>query len=142
MPAVQSSINAIRIAAAAADRIKAENIVAFDVSDLLAITDIMMIASASNERQVLAIAEEVEKDLYLHAHLSVRSREGLTDGQWVLLDYGDFVVHIMHEDSRDYYGLERLWRDQPAIDLELGTVTSEANSESDTDPGEESAQSE
>lgn len=78
-----------------------------------------MIASASNERQVLAIAEEVEKDLHLKARLSPRSREGLTEGQWILLDYGDFVIHIMHQESRDYYGLERLWRDQPTIDLEL-----------------------
>lgn len=119
MTAVQSSIDAVRIAAAAADRLKAEHIVAFDVSDLLAITDIMMIASASNERQVLAIAEEVEKDLHLKAKLSPRSREGLTEAQWVLLDYGDFVVHIMHEESREYYGLERLWRDRPSIDLGL-----------------------
>lgn len=119
MTAVQSSIDAVRIAAEAADRLKAERIVAFDVSDLLAITDIMMIASASNERQVLAIAEEVEKDLYLKAKLSPRSREGLTEAQWVLLDYGDFVVHIMHEESREYYGLERLWRDRPSIDLGL-----------------------
>lgn len=119
MPALQSSIDAVRIAAAAADRVKAGDIVAFDVSDLLAITEIMMIASASNERQVLAVAEEVEKDLYLQAGLSPRSREGLTEGQWVLLDYGDFVIHVMHQESRDYYGLERLWRDRPVIGLEL-----------------------
>lgn len=119
MPALQSSIDAVRIAAAAADRVKAGDIVAFDVSDLLAITEIMMIASASNERQVLAVAEEVEKDLYLKAGLSPRSREGLTEGQWVLLDYGDFVIHVMHQESRDYYGLERLWRDRPVIGLEL-----------------------
>ena len=119
MPAVQDSIDAIRIAAAAADRVKANDIVAFDVTDLLAFTEVMMIASASNERQVLAIAEEVEKDLHLKARLSPRSREGLTEGQWILLDYGDFVIHIMHQESRDYYGLERLWRDQPTIDLQL-----------------------
>ena len=65
MPAVQDSIDAIRIAAAAADRMKATDIVAFDVTEPLAITDLMMIASASNERQVLAVAEEIEKDLYL-----------------------------------------------------------------------------
>ena len=93
MPALQDSINAVRVAAEAADRIKATDIVAFDVADLLGITDIMMIAGASNER--------------------------LTEGQWVLLDYGDFVVHVMHEESREFYGLERLWRDCPAIDLEL-----------------------
>lgn len=119
MTAATTIIDAVRITAAAADRVKANDIVAFDVTDLLAFTEVMMIASASNERQVLAIAEEVEKDLHLKVRLSPRSREGLTEGQWILLDYGDFVIHIMHQESRDYYGLERLWRDQPTIDLQL-----------------------
>ena len=110
MPALQDSIDAIRIAAAAADRMKATDIVAFDVTEPLAITDAMLIASASNERQVLAVAEEIEKDLYLKAgKRQPRSREGLTEGQWVLLDYGDFVIHVMHQESREYYRLERLW---------------------------------
>ena len=92
MPALQDSINAVRVAAEAADRIKATDIVAFDVADLLGITDIMMIAGASNERQVLAVAEEIEKDLFLKCSgRQPRSREGLTEGQWVLLDYGDFM---------------------------------------------------
>ena len=87
MPALQDSINAVRVAAEAADRIKATDIVAFDVADLLGITDIMMIAGASNERQVLAVAEEIEKDLFLKCSgRQPRSREGLTEGQWVLLD--------------------------------------------------------
>ena len=120
MPAVQDSIDAIRIAAAAADRMKATDLVAFDVTEPLAITDAMLIATASNERQVLAVAEEIETDLYLKCSgRQPRSREGLTEGQWVLLDYGDFVIHVMHEESREFYGLERLWRDCPAIDLEL-----------------------
>ena len=111
MPALQDSIDAIRIAAAAADRMKATDIVAFDVTEPLAITDAMLIASASNERQVLAVAEEIEKDLYLKAgKRQPRSREGLTEGQWVLLDYGDFVIHVMHQESREYYRLERLWK--------------------------------
>ena len=80
MPALQDSIDAIRIAAAAADRMKATDIVAFDVTEPLAITDAMLIASASNERQVLAVAEEIEKDLYLKAgNRQPRSREGLTE---------------------------------------------------------------
>ena len=105
MPALQDSINAVRVAAEAADRIKATDIVAFDVADLLGITDIMMIAGASNERQVLAVAEEIEKDLFLKCSgRQPRSREGLTEGQWVLLDYGDFVIHVMHEESRESTG--------------------------------------
>ena len=108
MPAVQDSINAT-------------DIVAFDVADLLGITDIMMIAGASNERQVLAVAEEIEKDLFLKCDgRQPRSREGLTEGQWVLLDYGDFVIHVMHDEAREFYGLERLWKDCESIDLQLG----------------------
>ena len=120
MPALPSTIHALRIAAAAADRLKATDIVAFDVADLLGITDAMMIAGASNERQVLAVAEAIEHDLYLQDnHRTAVSREGLTEGQWVLLDFGDFVVHVMHQESRAYYNLERLWRDCPQIDLQL-----------------------
>ena len=108
------------MAAEAADRIKAIDIVAFDVADLLGITDIMMIAGASNERQVLAVAEEIEKDLFLKCDgRQPRSREGLTEGQWVLLDYGDFVIHVMHDEAREFYGLERLWKDCENIDLQL-----------------------
>ena len=82
-----------------------------------------------------AVAEEIEKDLYLKAgKRQPRSREGLTEGQWVLLDYGDFVIHVMHQESREYYRLERLWKDCPSIDLQLEhaegeqepTVSSEA----------------
>lgn len=120
MPALPSTIHALRIAAAAADRLKATDIVAFDVADLLGITDAMMVAGASNERQVLAVAEAIEHDLYLQDnHRTAVSREGLTEGQWVLLDFGDFVVHVMHQESRAYYNLERLWRDCPQIDLQL-----------------------
>ncbi|MBT1160880.1 MULTISPECIES: ribosome silencing factor [Bifidobacterium] len=120
MTAVQNSIDAIRIAAEAADRLKATDIVAYDVSDLLGITDLMLVATASNERQVLAVAQEVEKDLYLKCDKrQPRSREGLTEAQWVLLDYGDYIIHVMHEEAREFYRLDRLWRDCPTIDLEL-----------------------
>lgn len=120
MAALESSVNAIRIAAAAADRLKATNIQAFDVSNLLGITDAMLVVSASNERQVLAVSEEIEKDLYLKDNKrKALSREGLELAQWILLDFGDFVVHIMHEEARELYRLERLWNDCPTIDLQL-----------------------
>ncbi len=120
MAALESSVNAIRIAAAAADRLKATNCQAFDVSNLLGITDAMLVVSASNERQVLAVSEEIEKDLYLKDNKRKPiSREGLELAQWILLDFGDFVVHIMHEEVREFYRLERLWNDCPAIDLQL-----------------------
>ena len=120
MTALASSITSVRIAAAAADRMKAQDIVAYDVSAQIGITDCMLLASASNERQVLAIAEEIEKDLYTKGgKLQPRGREGVQEAQWILLDYGDFIVHVMHEEARDFYHLERLWRDCPRIDLEL-----------------------
>lgn len=120
MAALESSVNAIRIAAAAADRLKATNIQAFDVSNLLGITDAMLVVSASNERQVLVVSEEIEKDLYLKDNKrKALSREGLELAQWILLDFGDFVVHIMHEEAREFYRLERLWNDCPTIDLQL-----------------------
>ena len=126
MTAVQSSIDAVRIAAVAADRMKAADIEAFDVSDLLAITDIMMVATAMNERQVIGVAEEVEKDVYLKCgHLSPRSREGVDEGQWVLLDYGCVAVHVFNEEARAFYGLERLWSDGHALDL-TGVLTPDA----------------
>lgn len=136
MPALTDSIDALRVAAAAADRLKGRDIVAFDVADLLGITDAMMVVSASNERLVLAVAEEIEKDLYLKAGgRKARSREGVAEGQWVLLDYGDFVIHVMHDDSRAFYNLERLWRDCPAIDLALPEAPeSESASEPDLEP--------
>ena len=118
MTAVQSSIDAVRVAAVAADRMKVADIEAFDVSDLHAITDIMMVATAMNERQVIGVAEEVEKDVYLKCgHLSPRSREGVDEGQWVLLDYGCIAVHVFNHEAREFYGLERLWRDGKPLDL-------------------------
>lgn len=123
MSAFQPAIDAARVAANAADRINADGIAAYDVSNSLGITDVMLLASASNERQVLAVAEEIEKDLALQLHRSPRSREGVEEGQWILLDYGDLIVHVMHEDSRDFYRLERLWDDETnSIDLELSDV--------------------
>ncbi|KAA8822507.1 ribosome silencing factor [Bifidobacterium vespertilionis] len=119
MAALQSSIDSVRIAALAADKMKATDIVAFDVSQPLGITDIFMIASARNERQVLAVAEEIEKKLYKAERLQPREREGLTEAQWVLLDYGDFVIHVMHDETREFYNLERLWKDCPLIELDL-----------------------
>lgn len=134
MAALESSINAIRIAAAAADRLKATDEQAFDVSNLLGITDAMLIVSASNERQVLAVAEEIEKDLFLKDNKrKALSREGLELAQWILLDFGDFVVHVMHEEARAFYRLERLWNDCPAIDLQLPDHASEAEDASETE---------
>lgn len=105
-----------RIGALAADELLAENVVAIDVSEALVITDIFLIASADNERQVGAILEEIEDKLREAGHKPLR-REGTREGRWALLDYGELVVHVQHSDERDFYGLERLWKDCPTVGL-------------------------
>lgn len=106
---------AVAAATAAADKL-AIDVVAIDVSDRLAITDVFVIAAASNDRQVRAVVEGVEDRLRDQGVDRVR-REGERDGRWVLLDYGEVVVHVMHVEDRAFYGLERLWKDCPSIDL-------------------------
>jgi ribosome-associated protein len=100
---------------AAADKL-AEQIVAFDVSDQLAITDAFLVCSAPNDRQVRAIVDAVEERLRGLGARPVR-REGEREGRWVLLDYVDIVVHVQHAEERVYYALERLWKDCPTIEL-------------------------
>ncbi|MFT8531645.1 ribosome silencing factor [Bifidobacterium aquikefiri] len=134
MSAVQDSIDCVKVAALAADAIKAEHIVAFDVTKPLAITDIFMIAVGNNDRQVLAIAEEIEKQLHIQKQRDARSREGLQEAQWILLDYGDFVIHVMNREAHEYYDLERLWRDCPAIELDLPEHTADVEDEESASP--------
>lgn len=106
---------AIRAANAAVEK-KAVDVVALDVSDRLVITDVFMIASGPNERQVESIVDNVEAQLRNAGHKPAR-REGAQEARWVLLDYQTVVVHIQHDDERAYYDLERLWKDCPRIDL-------------------------
>ena len=116
MSATAHALELARAAALAASDKLATQIVAFDVSEQLAITDIFLIASASNDRQVKAVVDEVDDKLREIGAKPIR-REGERDGRWVLIDYGDLVVHVQHEEERQFYALERLWRDCPAIDL-------------------------
>jgi ribosome-associated protein len=102
-------------ALAAADKL-ATDVVALDVSDQLVITDVFLLASAPNDRQVRAIVESIEERLQGLGVKPVR-REGEREGRWVLIDFGDLVVHVQHAEEREYYALERLWRDCPPIDL-------------------------
>jgi ribosome-associated protein len=104
---------ALTAAQAAADKLAAD-IVLIDVSDRLAITDVFVVATGNNERQVEAIVDEVEEKLRLAGSKPIR-REGQRDGRWVLLDYGDIVVHVQHAEERIFYALERLWKDCPFI---------------------------
>jgi ribosome-associated protein len=111
----------VTAARAASDKL-ARPIVAVDVSDQLAITDAFLIASGSNDRQVKAIVDEVEEKLREVGAKPLR-REGERDGRWVLIDYGEVVVHIQHEEERQFYALERLWRDCPSIPLPADVVS-------------------
>jgi len=102
-------------AAAALDKL-ADDVRAFDVSEHLAITDIFVLASAANDPQVKAIVDEVERRLLAIGAKAAR-REGDRGAHWVLLDYIDVVVHVMHTEDREYYSLERLWKDCPEVPL-------------------------
>jgi ribosome-associated protein len=120
--ATEHALDLVSTAAEAASDKLAENIIAFDVSEQLVITDAFVLCSAANDRQVKAIVDEIEDRLREMGAKPVR-REGERDGRWVLIDYGDVVVHVQHEEERSFYALERLWRDCPTIDLPE-TVTS------------------
>ncbi len=107
--------HATEAALAAADKL-ATDVLAIDVSDQLVITDVFVLAAAPNDRQVRAIVEAVEERLLKNGVKPVR-REGEREGRWVLLDFGDLVVHVQHAEEREYYALERLWRDCPLVPL-------------------------
>lgn len=118
MTASAEAVAMATVAARAASAKLAEDIVVIDVSGQLVITDLFVIASAGNERQVGAIVDEVEEKMRQAGYKPAR-REGTREGRWVLLDYVDIVVHIQHTDERNFYALDRLWRDCPTIDVEL-----------------------
>ena len=102
-------------AEAAADKL-AKEIIALDVSDQLVITDAFVVASAENDRQVRAVVDAIEDRLRELGAKPVR-REGLKEARWVLLDFAEIVVHVQHAEDRQFYALERLWKDCPVIDL-------------------------
>lgn len=114
-----ASARALELAYAAAEAASdklAEDIVLLDVSETLVITDVFLLCSASNDRQVRAIVDAIEERLDEMDVDPVR-REGEREGRWVLLDYLDLVVHVQHSEERSYYGLERLWKDGARIPL-------------------------
>ena len=116
MTATDQAVELVHTAARAASDKLAEDILAFDVSDQLVITDAFVLCSAGNDRQVRAIVEEIEDKMRDAGAKPVR-REGERDGRWVLLDYVEIVVHVQHTEEREFYALERLWRDCPVIPL-------------------------
>jgi len=105
----------VTIAAGAAAAKTREPTVVIEVGDLIAITEYFVISSGSNDRQVRAIAEEVEREVKGNGGSSPRAVEGLDDARWVLMDFGDFVVHVFNEEARAFYNLERLWSDAPRL---------------------------
>ena len=117
MTASPEALEMAAIAARAADEKLATNIVAIDVSGQLVITDCFVVASAETERQVNAVVEEIEEKLRDAGYKPLR-REGTREGRWALLDYNELVVHVQHVDERDYYSLDRLWKDCPVVEIE------------------------
>ncbi|MFY1636975.1 ribosome silencing factor [Solwaraspora sp. WMMB335] len=106
---------ALTAAQAAADK-KAQDVVVIDVADRMALTDAFVLASAPNERQVLAIVDAIEESLVgLPEKAKPIRREGDRVGRWVLLDFNDIVVHVQHTEEREFYALDRLWKDCPVI---------------------------
>lgn len=109
------------VAARAADAKQATDIVGLVVGPVLAITEVFVVTTASNSRQVRAVVDEVEKQVKETFGRSPKSVEGLEDRQWVLLDYGDVIVHVFSTEAREYYELDRLWSDVEILDFEGGS---------------------
>jgi ribosome-associated protein len=122
VPASERAVELAVAAAAAAEDKLATDVLALDVSEQLVITDVFLLASAPNDRQVKAIVDAIEEALLLIGAKPVR-REGTREGRWVLLDYVDLVVHVQHSEEREYYSLERLWRDCPPLKLPVAEST-------------------
>jgi ribosome-associated protein len=118
---MQSPENAeemLQLAASAAVSKGGEDLVALNVSEPLPLVDIFLIITGNSERNVAAIADEIEDKLIEAGHKRVR-REGRQEARWVLLDFGDLIVHVFHSEERVYYGLERLWKDCPVVPIDV-----------------------
>ncbi|MEY4424593.1 MAG: hypothetical protein RJB56_220 [Actinomycetota bacterium] len=118
MTASAKAIQEANIAASAAADKLAENLVALDVTAVMPLTDIFLLASGRSERQVSAISDGIEEEM-LKNGFKLLHREGKSTGRWVLLDFGNVICHVMHEEDRMYYSLERLYSDQPVVKLEV-----------------------
>lgn len=119
------AIEAARTAAIAMYDMKGEDIVLLDLSGLLVVTDIFVVASGTSTRHVKTLVEDAEEALREIGRKPIR-REGTTYGSWVLLDYGDLVIHVFDHETRSYYELERLWADAPVIEFETSRTAAES----------------
>jgi ribosome-associated protein len=104
------------IAARAADDKQGSNIIVLNVGDILAITEMFVVVSASNSRQLRTIANEITAKIREESDRPLLRSEGMSEQQWVLLDYGDVIVHIFSEEIREFYEIERLYQDVPVVD--------------------------
>lgn len=132
MTATDRAIALVNVAARAADSKQGEDLVALDVSGPLPLADAFLLVTGRNERNVQAIASEVE-DRMIQAGAKPLRREGRAEGRWILLDFGDVIVHVFHEEDRLFYSLERLWKDCPVIPLDV-TVSSDPASATGAEP--------
>ena len=117
----------VRIAAMAALDKKATDLTVLSVGALTSIADYFILASVTNERQAVAIADNIQEQLREKEKVKPLLVEGTSPGRWILLDYGDFIVHIFTEDTRRFYGLERLWGDAPNVTADITGEEQEAS---------------
>jgi len=125
-----------RIAAEAAAEKKGMDVVALFVGDLLVVTDYFVIATGATDRQVSSIADEVEDQLREKCGIKPIGREGERENTWVLLDFGDLVVHVFQQSERDFYRLEKLWSDAPRLDLPADVINATASTGAGEDGSE------
>lgn len=124
MQSPDSAREMLQIAADAAASKGGDDLLALDVSEPLPLVDVFLLVTGNSERNVAAIADEIEDRLIESGHKRVR-REGRAEARWVLLDFGDLIVHVFHAEERVYYGLERLWKDCPVIPLDVAEPAAE-----------------
>ncbi len=118
MAASEESLEWARTAARAAAELKPTTIAAIDVSERLVLTEVFLVVSGSSDRQVRSLVDAIDEAL-LKAGVRRKRREGFDEGHWVLVDYGDLVVHVQQDEDREFYALERLWADCPSIGLSV-----------------------
>ncbi|MDP4676235.1 MAG: ribosome silencing factor [Actinomycetes bacterium] len=118
MTASKSAVSLATVAAQAAANKLATDIVALDVSEQVVITDVFLLCSGANERQVRSIVDAIEEAASPLGEKPFR-REGEAEGRWVLLDYGDVVMHVQLTEERFHYALERLWKDCPVVPMNI-----------------------
>ena len=137
MTATARAVELARIAAEAAAEKLAADIIAYDVSEQLVITDVFLLCSAANDRQIRAVVDEIEEKMRQAGVRPVRT-EGERERRWVLLDYLDVVIHVQHAEERVYYALERLWKDCPRLPLPepVGVAPGASGGSSRSDRGE------